>query len=52
MALFKVFVVLETGNERGSEVKAVKRPIKAERPANTPQDRVNGSVPSGTVLSS
>jgi len=50
-ALFKVFVVLETGNERGSEVITVKRPADALIPTTTLPDRLNGSVPSGPMLS-
>jgi hypothetical protein len=46
-ALFKVYVVLETGNERGSEVLAAKRPV-TEVPMGT---RMSPSVPAGDVLS-
>jgi len=52
VASFKVFVVLETGDERGSEVLTVQRPATpaTAKPPGTLPDRTNGSLPVGSSV--
>jgi hypothetical protein len=53
IALFKVYVVLTTGNECGSEVIRVKRAAATAQPTASLSDRPSGeAVPAGSALSS